>query len=134
MSASRGTNRGGVLVSDFDGTRFETGKGLLMEIPTSSPYWSPTLGVDKTGVVRDFLNQGLTVAFAGDGFPDAEPARLVPAERRFARGDLAGVLRGEHLLFYPYDVWSDIASRLLQRGGCCQHPLPTQAASATMET
>ena len=44
--------------------RFETGKGLLMEMPTESPYWSPTLGVDKTGVVRDFLNQGLTVAFA----------------------------------------------------------------------
>ena len=66
-----------------------------MEMPTGSPYWSPTLGVDKTGVVRDCLNKGLTVAFAGDGFPDAEPARLVPADLRFARGDLADVLRGE---------------------------------------
>ena len=96
--------------------RFETGKGLLMEMPTGSPYWSPTLGVDKTGVVREFLNQGLTVAFAGDGFPDAEPARLVTADLRFARSDLADVLRGEQLPFHPYDSWSDIASRLLQRG------------------
>src|SRR5271166_244444 len=26
--------------------RFEAGKGLLMEMPTESAYWSPTLGVD----------------------------------------------------------------------------------------
>ena len=32
-----------------------------------------------------------TVAFAGDGFPDEEAARLVPGHLRFARGDLASV-------------------------------------------
>lgn len=95
--------------------RFVPGQGLLMEMPTSSPYWSATLGVDKTGVVRDFLQQGLTVAFAGDGFPDAGPARLVPAELRFARGDLAEVLRSERLPFKPFDSWSDIADCLLRR-------------------
>lgn len=95
--------------------RFEAGQGLLMEMPLQSKYWSPNLGVDKAGVVRDFLNQGLTVAFAGDGFPDAEPARLVSADLRFARGDLADVLRNERLEFHPFDVWSDIAKHLLQR-------------------
>lgn len=93
---------------------FETGKGLLMNLPTDSAYFSPTIGVDKAGVVRSFLQQGMTVAFAGDGFPDAEPARLVPDELRFARGDLANVLRSESLPFHPYAKWPEIADRLLQ--------------------
>jgi 2,3-diketo-5-methylthio-1-phosphopentane phosphatase len=96
--------------------RFVAGQGLLMEMPTESRFWSPMLGIDKTGVVRDFLSRGLTVAFAGDGFPDVEPARLVPADLRFARGDLADVLRSEDLPFHSYDSWSDIADRLLRRG------------------
>ncbi len=95
--------------------RFEAGRGLLMEMPIDSPFWSPTLGVDKSGVVRDFLNQGLTVAFAGDGFPDVEPARLVSADFRFARGDLADMLQRERLAFHPFEMWSDIADHLLQR-------------------
>lgn len=94
--------------------RFVAGQGLLMEMPTGSPFWSATLGVDKTGVVSDCLNKGLTVAFAGDGFPDADPARLVPADLRFARGDLADVLRAENLPFHGFDSWSDIVGRLLQ--------------------
>ncbi len=95
--------------------RFVSGQGLLMEMPRESPYWSPTLGVDKTKVVQCFLNDGLTVAFAGDGFPDADPARLVPETLRFARGDLADVLGREHLQFRPYDSWSDIANCLSQQ-------------------
>jgi 2,3-diketo-5-methylthio-1-phosphopentane phosphatase len=94
---------------------FEPGKGLVMEMPTGSPFWSPTLGVDKTGVVSSFLKDGLTVAFAGDGFPDVEPARLVPGDLRFARADLASVLVGEGERFHAFDSWSDIACRLLQR-------------------
>lgn len=93
--------------------RFEAGRGLLMEMPTGSPFLSATLGVDKAGVVRHHLNAGSTVAFAGDGFPDAEAARLVPGHLRFARGDLAGVLTGENLAFRPYQAWSDIARILL---------------------
>ena len=57
--------------------RFVAGQGLLMEMPTNSPYLSPTLGVDKAAVVRRELTEGRRVAFAGDGFPDAEAARLV---------------------------------------------------------
>jgi 2-hydroxy-3-keto-5-methylthiopentenyl-1-phosphate phosphatase len=96
--------------------RFEVGRGLLMEMPTGSPYLSPTLGVDKARVVRRYLDAGRTVAFAGDGFPDAESARLVPGDLRFARGDLADVLGREGLPFHPFDTWSDIARVLLRRG------------------
>jgi 2,3-diketo-5-methylthio-1-phosphopentane phosphatase len=95
--------------------RFEPGKGLLMELPLGSPYLSPTLGVDKQEVVRRLVADGRTVAFAGDGFPDAEPARLLPGELRFARGDLANVLREEKLPFHPFETWSDIARVLLER-------------------
>ena len=93
--------------------QFVAGQGLLMEMSTESPFWSPMLGVDKAGVVRHFLSEGRTVAFAGDGFPDADPARLVPDNLRFARGDLADVLQRERLPFHPFDVWSDIADHLL---------------------
>jgi 2-hydroxy-3-keto-5-methylthiopentenyl-1-phosphate phosphatase len=94
--------------------RFEAGKGLLMEMPAdSSPYRSNALGIDKSGVVRDYLRRGVTVAFAGDGFPDADPARLVPADLRFARGDLAHVLSGERSPFRAFDSWSDIARDLI---------------------
>jgi 2,3-diketo-5-methylthio-1-phosphopentane phosphatase len=96
--------------------RFEAGKGLLMEMPRGSPYLSAALGVDKTAVVRRFLAGGRTVAFAGDGFPDEEPARLVPGDLRFARGDLADVLRREGLPFHPFDSWSEVARVLLRRG------------------
>jgi 2,3-diketo-5-methylthio-1-phosphopentane phosphatase len=95
--------------------RFETGKGLLMEMPEGSPFLSPTLGVDKAGVVRHHLSEGRTVAFAGDGFADADAARLVPDDLRFARADLAKVLQEERLPFHPFEKWSDIARVLLQR-------------------
>jgi 2,3-diketo-5-methylthio-1-phosphopentane phosphatase len=96
--------------------RFEAGKGLLMELPVTSPFLSQALGVDKAKVVQQQIDAGHTVAFAGDGFPDAESARLVTGELRFARGDLADVLEREHLEFNSFDKWSDIARVLLQRG------------------
>jgi len=94
--------------------RFESGKGLLMEMPTESPFWSPTLGVDKAAVVRHYLNEGLTVAFAGDGFPDADPAHLVADELRFARADLADTLRHQGFPFRSFQAWSHIADMLLK--------------------
>ena len=96
--------------------RFVAGQGLLMEMPTRSPFLSPTLGVDKIGVVRSFIGTGRPVAFAGDGYPDADPARLVPGDLRFARGALATVLSDEGLPFHPFETWSDIARLLLRRG------------------
>jgi 2,3-diketo-5-methylthio-1-phosphopentane phosphatase len=95
--------------------RFVPGQGLVMELPTASPHFSPTLGIDKAGVVRRYLAEGRTVAFAGDGFPDADAARLVPETLRFARADLADALTDEGLPFVPFEVWSDIAHRLLGR-------------------
>jgi len=95
--------------------KFQSGLGLQMELPRNSPFFSPTLGINKAGVVQQFLAEGRTVAFAGDGFPDAEPARLVAAELRFARGDLAQVLQDEGLPFHRYHAWSDIADTLLNR-------------------
>ena len=96
--------------------RFHEGKGLVMEMPTGSPFWSATLGVDKAGIVRGYLEEGRTVGFAGDGFPDAEAARLVPARLRFARADLAAVLRSNGSPFQEFATWSDIAGALVQRG------------------
>ena len=97
--------------------RFESGKGLLMQMPTESPYLCQNLGVDKARVVRHHLAEGRTVAFAGDGFPDAEAARLVPDGLRFAKADLASVLQGDGLAFHPFEVWSDIARVILERKG-----------------
>lgn len=89
--------------------RFEECRGLLMELPGGTPYFSPSLGVDKAAVVREGIASGRRVAFAGDGYPDADAARLVPAELRFARGDLANVLSEERLAFHHYERWSEIA-------------------------
>lgn len=95
--------------------RFEAGAGLQMAMPQDSPFYSPTHGINKRGIVEHFLNSGCEVAFAGDGFPDADAARLVPDDLRFARGDLASVLRKEGIPFQPYSMWSDIADELVAR-------------------
>src|SRR5262249_3562880 len=96
--------------------RFEAGRELIMEMPIASPYLSESLGVDKTAVVRENVASGRQVAFAGDGFPDVDAARLVPGGRRFARGDLADVLQKEGLDFQRFRTWSEIA-RVLVPGG-----------------
>src|SRR5262249_23689278 len=96
--------------------RFEAGEGLLMEMPTGSPFLSLTLGGGKGRGVRWHPEQGRTVAVGGGGVPAAESARLVPGDLRFGRGDLADVLRNERLAFHPFDTWSDIARVLVTRG------------------
>jgi 2,3-diketo-5-methylthio-1-phosphopentane phosphatase len=107
--------------------RFVEGRGLLMELRPKGPYFSSNLGIDKAAVVRDGLAAGRRVAFAGDGFPDLEAARLVSAELRFARGDLAQVLSKQGFSFQRYGRWSEIADRLcdlpaLNAPG--DHPVP----------
>lgn len=91
---------------------FVPGQGLQMRPPVDSPFYSPTHGIDKAAVVRHYLEQGCTVAFAGDGFPDEPAARLVPSELRFARGDLARVLQQHHVPYQPFEIWSEVAERL----------------------
>jgi HAD superfamily phosphoserine phosphatase-like hydrolase len=87
---------------------------LLMERPTDSPFYSHEHGIDKAAVVRNLQVAGRTVAFAGDGIPDLEPALLVPPEFRFARGDLAEVLGSRREHFRPFERWRDVARTLLE--------------------
>lgn len=86
--------------------------GLQMSLPAASEFFSPETGIDKIAVVQNALRRSDSVAFAGDGPPDLEPALLVPAERRFARGWLAQTLRerGEHFVFF--DRWREISAHL----------------------
>lgn len=93
--------------------RLTSEQSLQMVLPTSSPFYSPTTGIDKPAVVRDALARSSRVAFAGDGPPDVGPAKLVPAERRFARGHLAAVLGAEGEGFRPLENWEKLADRLL---------------------
>ncbi len=92
----------------------ETGRGLWIRLPEASPFFSKEVGVDKTAIVSDALNRAATVAFAGDGPPDLAPALLVPPERRYARGWLAGELRRGGYPFRPFRQWGEIARDLLQ--------------------
>jgi HAD superfamily phosphoserine phosphatase-like hydrolase len=94
--------------------RFEEGKGLILQLPESSPYFARATGIDKAAIVRAGLQAGQVVAFAGDGFTDAEAARLVDAELRFARADLARVLGRERLPYRPFERWAEVARGLLE--------------------
>ena len=86
---------------------------LVMERPAGSPFYSHDIGIDKAAIVRALVESGRTVAFAGDGPPDLDPARLVPPTLRFARGPLAKLLRDGHEAFRTFDRWSDVAHALL---------------------
>src|SRR5262245_47782176 len=103
--------------------RFVPGRGLLMDLPAGSPYFSPTHGIDKAAVVRGALQSGRRVAFAGDGFPDEEAARLVPPGLRFAKADLAAALRRAGQPFRPFERWSEVARGLLESDGSCSRTL-----------
>jgi len=92
---------------------FDPATGLKMRLPTESPYFCREIGIDKAAVVRAGLRRGSVVAFAGDGFPDADAARLVPDDLRFARGDLASLLIAEGLPFRTFRRWSEVAECLL---------------------
>lgn len=91
---------------------FINGQGLFMKPPRQSPFFTAETGIDKSTVVRHYLQQGLDVAFAGDGRPDLAPALMVPPECRFARGWLANELEKRREPFVRFDRWSDIAGCL----------------------
>lgn len=93
---------------------FTPGGGLRMTLPVESPVFSPTLGIDKAALVRRGLAQGRVVAFAGDGYPDTEAARLVAPRLRFARHDLAAALDREGLPYWRFERWADVARRLIE--------------------
>jgi len=91
---------------------FDPDLGLRMTLPEKSDFFDPATGVDKAGIVRDAIRRSGRVAFAGDGRPDLEPALLVPAERRFARGWLAAALADRKEGFTRFSSWSGIADTL----------------------
>jgi HAD superfamily phosphoserine phosphatase-like hydrolase len=93
--------------------------GLVMELPRKSPYFSPGIGIDKLALVRALLGQGADVAYAGDGRLDMEPLLLLPTERRFARGWLAGKLEKQGKPFIQFNHWEEIAARLLNGSASC---------------
>lgn len=92
---------------------FQEGRGLLMTLPTHSPFFSPTHGIDKAAVVRAAQQEGERVAFAGDGYPDLPAARLVSPDLRFATSSLALALEQEGLPFRRFDRWSEVAQTLV---------------------
>lgn len=87
---------------------FIPGKGLFMEPPLQSRFFTAETGVDKGAVVRHYLDQGIDVAFAGDGRPDLAPVLMVPPARRFARGWLADELASRSEPFVRFERWRDI--------------------------
>ena len=86
--------------------------GLEMRPPLDSPFYSREFGVDKAAVVRWALDRFEDVAFAGDGRPDERPARLVAADRRFARGWLAQRFDDDGTEYRRFERWSEIADEL----------------------
>lgn len=90
----------------------EPGRGLVLELPRESPFFSLETGIDKAAVVRDALGRFQRVAFAGDGPPDLDGALLAAPDLRFARRWLARDLAARGVPFQPFDHWSEIAVRL----------------------
>jgi 2,3-diketo-5-methylthio-1-phosphopentane phosphatase len=92
---------------------FTESKGLVMELPIGSPYFSTTHGIDKTRLVQASLDRGI-VAFAGDGRPDLGAALQVTPSRRFAKGRLTEELvkKGEN--FKSFQTWSGMVDGLLK--------------------
>ena len=107
-------SRAGVAATVYSNPgRLESGRGLVLEKPDpSSPYHSASEGVDNSAVVRPALRVTDSVAFAGDGPPDLQPALLVQPGLRFARGFLAEALQARGEAFQPFSRWSEIAREL----------------------
>jgi 2,3-diketo-5-methylthio-1-phosphopentane phosphatase len=122
-------SQGVVLEIHSNPGQFTLNQGLRMELPVDSPYFSATHGIDKAAVVRHALDSGLPVAFAGDGYPDLEAARLVAADLRFARGALAESLRRLELPFQPFEHWAQVANQLLGRASIHPDDPPTVSSA-----
>lgn len=89
-------------------------QGLQMRLPTESPFFSEQFGISKPEVIRNALRTCNTVAFAGDGRPDLEPALMVRPDLRFATGWLAEELRSRGESFRKFSKWSEISEALCE--------------------
>ncbi len=90
----------------------EPGRGLVLELPRGSRFFSPDVGIDKSAVLRDAQARFQRVAFAGDGPPDLPPALLTAPEDRFARRWLAGELERRKTAFRRFERWGEIPRAL----------------------
>ncbi|MBN1594904.1 MtnX-like HAD-IB family phosphatase [candidate division FCPU426 bacterium] len=90
--------------------------GLLIQKPLDSPYFDEDYGVSKSAAVRAALQHTNCVAFAGDGRTDEEPAKLVDAACRFARGWLAEHFIEQKEKFKRFSSWNELAEILLTGG------------------
>lgn len=95
---------------------YAEGGPLVMELDEKAPFFSRELGVDKAGIVLHHLKRGARVAYCGDGTTDEPAAMLVPPELRFARADLAAVLKRRGQPFRAFEQWSEVARALLEQG------------------
>jgi 2,3-diketo-5-methylthio-1-phosphopentane phosphatase len=91
---------------------FDPERGLRMQAPVNSPFFSVTHGVDKKAVVRDAQRRYKRVAFAGNGQPDLAAAIITDPGLRFARGWLARELEERGETFRRFRWWSEIARML----------------------
>ncbi len=89
--------------------------GLILSLPTDSPYFHRDKGIDKTAIVRKALEQDPHTVFAGDGRPDMDAVTYVPGNRLFARGWLAEYLKEKGKSFYSFENWKQIADTLLDQ-------------------
>ncbi len=101
---------------------FYPSQGLLMRLPTDSPFFSQELGINKVAIVRDALSKYPAVAYAGDGRPDLAPALLVPPHRRFAKSWLARKLTEIDEGFIPFNRWADVAHQLTLEAASVRDP------------
>lgn len=95
---------------------FVEGQGLFLDYDGPSPFAHPRFGLDKSAVVRHFVDRGLPVYFAGDGTPDLDALLLLPPDRRFATGWAAGQLHARGETFRPFTRWPEMADLLLAQG------------------
>jgi HAD superfamily phosphoserine phosphatase-like hydrolase len=81
-------SRAGVAATVYSNPgRLENGRGLVLEkLDPSSPYHSASVGVDKSAVVRHALRVADTVALAGDGPTELQPAGVALRAGIIGRG------------------------------------------------
>lgn len=106
----------GAPVAAVHANRGQFAGGLVMELPTDSPFFDPEVGIDKPAIVRDALARADVVAYAGDGYTDVPALLLVRPELRFARADAAAELAAGGHAFRGFDRWATIAEALLAEG------------------
>ena len=78
----------------------------MIAFDKTSPYYDEKLGISKKYVVESLKKDGYTVIFAGDGPPDAFPARV--SDYVFARKHLLEYCQVEKIPYKNFSTFEDI--------------------------